>query len=459
MSQRIAAGMLSLALAGACSVTTPRDAALTLRNEQGALGERSDLLQGPDGLDQGPSPVDRTDSVGGDGLDADGSRAADSAPLSGPGQGSDRTGGAGGGTGGSARQSAVGVTADTVVVSASYPFSGPLGQIYEQIYSTAIVTWAEDTNERGGIHGRKIVLKKVDNKGTVDGQIAACREVQSNGSFVVLLGGSVGDAEADCLDERGFPAMHSTAETRSPKWTSIRAVVSSESARTLGSFIQGPLGGAGKKVGIIHTENYTGYRDAAVDGIKEAGFEIVRVERVASNQGSFTSELLRLRDAGAGVVVILTAQEAIGILRDARAISYSPIWTGMPWPADELSLAAGELMNGIKGLRMWTTTDTKAWREFRALVAKHDNGTAISGSMALYGSAVVLRRALELAGPVLTRETLRQGFDSMTSFDPGLVPAVNFSGGRVVGSRAQFPVRCCNTNREFVGLGPATDRF
>lgn len=468
--------LILLLILTACSVTTPRDESLTVR---GSVSENSDG-DGTENLDGGAESSfdvaadDETGTVQRD-VDASGGVQRDpDAPDGGSGGSSGDSDGGRTGTPETAQQSpsdgtgassgrtsrpVVGVTDDSIVVSVAWPFSGAVGQLYENFYSTAAVTWAEDINERGGIHGRKIVLKKVDNRGTVDGQVAACREIQSNGSFVAMTEGSIGDTASDCLDEAGFPAIQSTSDSRAPSWRYVRAVASAESAKTLGQYILGPVGGAGKKIGIIYSENYESYKDATIEGVTGSGLEVVRSEPIARNQASFTSELLRLRQEGAEVVVIFANFEAVGILRDARAINYQPTWTGMLWVADELSRAGGDLMDGIKALRYWTTTDTDAWRQYRTLVAKHGNGTPSSSSTAYYGTLVVLGRALELAGEDLDRESLHAGFNDMDGFDPGFVPPVTYSRGRVVGTNAQFPVRCCNQTREWVGIGPASTRF
>ena len=42
-------------------------------------------------------------------------------------------------------------------------------------------------NAAGGINGRQIVLQAVDHKDTAAGGVAACKEVQSNGSFFAAV--------------------------------------------------------------------------------------------------------------------------------------------------------------------------------------------------------------------------------------------------------------------------------
>src|SRR5438477_170258 len=82
--------------------------------------------------------------------------------------------------------------------SVSGTWSGPRGQVFNKVYD-GVLTWQAEVNGGGGIHGRKVVLKKVDNKGTADGAVAACKEELSNGSFASLeVVGTT--AETDCVD-------------------------------------------------------------------------------------------------------------------------------------------------------------------------------------------------------------------------------------------------------------------
>src|SRR5437588_801787 len=100
-----------------------------------------------------------------------------------------------------------GVTKDTITISALAGFSGNYGAILTKIYDNGFGTWIDDVNAKGGINGRKVISKKVDNKDTVEGGVAACKEVQNNGSYlaVSIVGfGGADTAAVDCLDHAGI---------------------------------------------------------------------------------------------------------------------------------------------------------------------------------------------------------------------------------------------------------------
>src|SRR5437868_6888664 len=82
--------------------------------------------------------------------------------------------------------------------------SGNYGAILNTIYDRGFGTWVDDTNAHGGINGRRIVAKKVDNKDTAEGGVAACKEIQNNGSYLAVSIVGFGGADvsaADCLDQ------------------------------------------------------------------------------------------------------------------------------------------------------------------------------------------------------------------------------------------------------------------
>jgi len=47
-------------------------------------------------------------------------------------------------------------------------------------------TWVDDVNAHGGINGRKVIAKKIDNKDTVEGGVAACKTIKTNGSYLAV---------------------------------------------------------------------------------------------------------------------------------------------------------------------------------------------------------------------------------------------------------------------------------
>src|SRR5438067_2040321 len=65
-----------------------------------------------------------------------------------------------------------GVSANTITISVSGPFSGAYAALFNGIYNNSVKVWQDEVNSQGGIFGRKIKLVKVDNQETADGAVS-----------------------------------------------------------------------------------------------------------------------------------------------------------------------------------------------------------------------------------------------------------------------------------------------
>lgn len=367
-----------------------------------------------------------------------------------PGQSSEPAGGT----------TAVGVTADSIALTVSGFFSGLDGAFVEKMYDNGFLTWVNEVNDEGGIHGRKIIVKKIDNKFTSEGGVAACKEAASNGTLMTFIMAGF-DSEAFCLDDAGVPGLSLNVETDPAPWRVMRGVGSMPgSGATLASFAKTELDAAGKKVGLI-VANHPLFMPAGKHfqaKAKELGLDVVAREVVASGQSSFVPETTRMRNAGAQVVAVIGGTEILGILRDAKAIGYEPTWTGFGWAVDEVSQAGQGLMRGIKALGQFATVDSPAYQAFRKEASRQGKSGVNTTDAGGYGGGVLIGHILESAGPNLTRESLVAAIDQ-TRFDPGVLPPVAWAPPDRIGSRARFPVVCCHPDGTWKALGPARESF
>jgi branched-chain amino acid transport system substrate-binding protein len=359
----------------------------------------------------------------------------------------------------------VGVTDSTITLSSVGSFSGPYAAIYEQGYRAATLTWRDEVNANGGINGRKIEIKKVDDHFSVEGAVAACKEIESNGSFAAFTR-SLFDNGLACLDAAGIPSVQQGISSPNPDglgWHSIRSMFSAHGqGGALARFVVSPQGlnRGGHKLGIIYADDTPAIRSAADAFIAEAqahGAE-VHAEKIATNQASFTAQLQRLRDAGVDTVAMACVFESVGILRDAKAIAFNPVWTGYLFNADEAAAAGAQLFQGIKAPRPWVGADSPAFQAYKQKVATYGETTApTTTNIASYAALLVMQRALELAGRNLTREGFLAAYDQIQNFDSGGYPPVSYSPGHIVGTEATFPLVCCNPDNTWKSDGPSSD--
>jgi branched-chain amino acid transport system substrate-binding protein len=463
---RRAVGLLALALvAGACSVTTPRhETALVNANRVGASAAARDSGSGPVG-DAGTAAASETPGGASSASTASGAATGLSHAATGAATGSSGAAGSKSGAAAATNAGAVpGVTKDSITISIVAGFTGPLAALVNKAYE-ALQTWQDDVNAAGGIYGRKIVLKKVDHKETADGGVAACKEVTSNGSFFAAVpeGTDANVTAVNCLDAAGVPTVYYAAAA-DPKWKLAFAdtLTSAQGGTILASYVKNGLHGAGKKVGAIYV-NQSAYK-AAVDTFtaesKRQGMTVADVEAVEPNQASFTSQLLRMQQAGVQILMISSTTETIGILRDARSMGWSPTFTGWGFQFDFLTEAGRSLFDGVTGLRTYATVDSPAYADYaRHMDARgrnRDDRSADLEGFPTYGRALLYGEILKRAGANPTRQSFVLGAETIKGFDTGIIPPVTYGAGPPahVGITEGFAALCCNSDYTWKSTGP-----
>jgi ABC-type branched-subunit amino acid transport system substrate-binding protein len=361
----------------------------------------------------------------------------------------------------------VGITKDKINISAIAGFSGSYGPILNTIYDEGFQTWIDDVNASGGIFGRMVVAKKIDNKDTVDGGVTACKQIQSNNSYlaVSIVGfGGADTSSAGCLDRAGITTLGLNLSGWSNSWTHVfSAGDAGKQTRPMATFIKNVIGEHGK-IGVIHTNDVlnNAARAALVREMKHLGMNVVHEETVQPNQSSFASELTNMRSSKATTVaLIVNTNEVLGILRDAKAIGYSPHWTGNYWPIDETSQAATVAFQGIKAIRNYSGTNTPVFKDYDAKARKyhHDQVPPNSTEMALYGIGLLVGQVLQNAGPTPTKDGLTAAIESLVNYNNGITMGLSFGKGVRIADVSMWPIECCNPDNTWKSIGDAKQQF
>jgi branched-chain amino acid transport system substrate-binding protein len=361
----------------------------------------------------------------------------------------------------------VGVTKTSITVSVVAGFSGTLAPLVNKAYE-AMLTWQEDVNAAGGINGRKVVLKQVDHKETAAGGVAACKDVQSNGSFIAAVpeGVEANVTAVDCLDAAGIPTVYYAAAAN-PKWKRAFAdvITSAQGGQIMGSWVRNGLHGAGKKVGVLYVNQaaYKEVSDTFVPEAKRLGLDVASVQAVEPNQASFSSQLLKMKQAGVLILVISATTEAIGIVRDARSVGFQGAITGWGFLFDFVTAAAHDLFDGVTGLRPYATVDTPAYKTYadhmKARGRPRDDRTTDLEGFVTYGRALLYGEMLRRAGTNPTRESFVKAAETITGFETGIIPPISYSPANHIGSAAAYGVVCCNDDYTWKSQGPPRGAF
>jgi branched-chain amino acid transport system substrate-binding protein len=452
VNARNAVAAAVLPLLAACSVSTPRNGA-----SEAAAVTTPGAVAGVDSVvPQTGAPISATAQPIGDTAVVVAASGADPATPA-PGAVGTTEAGVAANT-----ASAPGVTEDTITISVIAGFSGPLAAMVTRAYD-GLATWMDDVNEAGGIHGRQVALKKVDHKETADGGVAACKEAISNGSFIAMIpeGVEATLTAVSCLDAAGMPTYY-YAPTVDPSWRHAfsNTPTSEQGGHQLASYVAGPLGGRGAKVGVVYVNqaSYKAAADAFVPEAKRLGVDVAVVEAVEANQASFTAPLLRMQEAGVEIVVISATAEAIGIVRDARSLGYDAALTGWGFQFDFITAAARDLFSGVTGLRSFAATDSAAFERYAARMEERGRGRDrvddLEGFTA-YGHGLTVSAVLEAAGQNPTRASVVSGSESIRDFDNGVMAPFSWAPDDHVGAHGTFPIVCCNADYTWKTAGPA----
>jgi ABC-type branched-subunit amino acid transport system substrate-binding protein len=458
MRSKLAAVFVAGLLTSGCAATTPRNG---WSNEatapSGAAGGVA--IQSQSGAIVSDGRPTATASPG----DAGAASPGNEAGASGAAASRDSTGAAA--ADGSPAAYGPGVTDTSISISVAMGFSGAYGQVSNDVFS-GFQTWVNDVNSRGGIHGRQVEVKKVDHQDTAAGGVSACKEMLGNDTYLGMFLSGDGTANVtgpDCLDKAGRVNV-SFVPALDPAWTSTYGYMATAEAEgaSLPSYIRSVVATPSAKVGILYLNlpAYSVAKDRAVEVSADIGLDVVGAEPIEPNQGSFVAQLIRLRDAGADTVAIIATLEAVGILRDAKAIGYQPSWTGLGWAFDFVTAAAGPVAIGAKVLRFSATVDAPSHAAYSEKAEAQGQGSALDGEAFLfYGVGQLAEQILLAAGPTFSFEALRAGVESVHGYDNGILPPISWGPGDFVGTTASFPAECCGPNNTWKGLGPARETF
>lgn len=464
----LATAVTVVLLLAACSVKTPRDGFAS--SGAGRNGSQT-VSAGSAGGASGAGGTTGAEAAGpANGLataagGATGGVASGGVSSGGGGVGSPSGGGDAGGAPG-ASASAVGVTKDTITISAMAGFSGNYGAILNTIYDRGFGTWIDDVNAHGGINGRKVVVKKVDNKDTAEGGVAACKTIQRNGSFfaVSIVGFGGADVSAsDCLDQAGITVLALNLSGWSSRWTRVfSAGDAGKQTKPMASFIANVIGDKGR-IGIIHTNDpvNNAARAGLVAEMKRLGMTIAHEETVQVNQPSFVGTLQNMRAAKVTTVaLIVNTNEVLGVMRDARSTGYQPNFTGNYWDTDENSLSGRALFDGVRAIRNYSATNSAAFNDYAAKARKYGHGDVTnSTTMALYGIALIAGQVIQNVGPNPTTAALVPAIEALVNYNNGITMALSFGRGVRIAEVGMWPIVCCNSDNTWKGIGDAKAQF
>jgi branched-chain amino acid transport system substrate-binding protein len=343
-----------------------------------------------------------------------------------------------------------GVSKNEILVGSILDMSGPLAS-YGKAVRQGMLLRAEEANEQGGIHGRKIkLLVEDDGYDPKRAVLAAQKLVNQDKVFVVA--GHIGTAQNNAAmpvqfekNVINFLPITAAREMYEPfnRLKYSFAVTYYDQMRTFLPRLVKEKGS--KKVCAIYQDDDFGLEvlRGAEAGLKSMNMELA--EKASFKRGStdFSSQVARTKAAGCEMVVLGTIiRETIGTIGEARKAAFNPIFVGTSAAYTELiHKLGGKAMDGLyatmttqipyadepsQAIRFWAN---KYKTKF------NDDPTLFSA----YGYLVMdyFVQAAAKAGPNLSTDSFIKAMDSM-SFPTDIFgsPPATFSATKRLGSDA-----------------------
>lgn len=346
--------------------------------------------------------------------------------------------GCGGDDGGSGARSVPGVTDTEIVVGTHMPLTGPASAGYSKI-APATKAYFDYVNANGGVHGRKITYKVMDDGyNPANTQQVVRQLVLQDKVFAILngLGTPTHTGVLDFLKSNRVPDLFVASGSRSwdqpdtyPGTFGFNPDYTVE-GKILANYAKANL--AGQKVCFLGQDDDFG-RDslAGVEKVLGAGAVQVKQTYVTSNT-NVAPQIGAFKAAGCQVVMLATVPgfTALSIGTAAR-LGFKPQWLVSNVGADQPTLAkqlgaAAPLLEGMVGTNYLPMQNDTAnpWIQLFTKINKSHNGDAPFDGNTVYGMSVgyLFVQVLLAAGKDVTREKVLDAVEKGGFQGPGLAP-------------------------------------
>ena len=360
--------------------------------------------------------------------------------------------------GGAAQAADPGITDSEITIGLFAPMSGPLAAFGLDALQAAKM-WYEETNKKGGIHGRKIKVIAEDDKCSANEVVAVVKKLVTVDNVFILHGGSctaAAVAAQEFVTREKVPHVMINASGDSAVIPPTRYVFGAfgGTQRTVGAtlaeFAVKEL--KGKRIALVaHDDEYGNANAATVRAVAtRLGAQVVAAEMISPRITDVTAPMLNIRAANPDVI-ISTAYPAPAVLIGQKYGEFSMMKTplvqaiqGIPVPAVYAKNVGNDaaLANFYYGSPLNDLTEGPKQQKWLALYKQYYPDRQPSGFMT-YGlpSAMAVTRALEKAGRDLTRENFVDALETVNFESEVIAGPTAFAKDRRDGARSSIFVK------------------
>jgi branched-chain amino acid transport system substrate-binding protein len=280
----------------------------------------------------------------------------------------------------------------------------------------AIKLALKEINAAGGVNGKKIDLRIVDNQSTNPGALASLQRAVDQEKVLALIGFLYSTqvfATSDAIKNYGIPtfigATNVNLTRKGNPWLFRVRPDDSIAAGAMVKYIKEDT--KFTKIGLLHDADAfgTGGADLVEKFAKEAGLTVVKREKSQTAAKDFTAELLAMKNAGAEILIFYGHQEATAVIqRQMRQLGSPFKFLGSPSAAskDALNLAkeAAEGIWAVVDFVPGVSGENKRFAE--AYKKEYNNEDYDNVSVWTYDGLKILVDAIKKAGE--DRDKIRQ---------------------------------------------------
>jgi branched-chain amino acid transport system substrate-binding protein len=324
----------------------------------------------------------------------------------------------------------IGVTASTITLGMSSPFSGPNGAYGLEMRDT-MNAYFRRVNEAGGVHGRKIELVALDDGYETDRTVANTRKLLQDHQVFALVGyyGSSPTTEAmKVFSAAQAPLIGTISGADSLRQPAnrymfhVRASYADETAAIVNQLVLLNL----RNIAVLYQND--GFGKSGLEGVtaamKRHNLAPVAVGTVERNSLDVSAAVKEIAKANPQAVIMVTLYKpTAAFVRELHNAGRFPqLMTLSPVGADMLVAELGKQARGIGISQVmpypWDDT-VPAAKEYRKL----NEAVGKEGKLSYYGlegyiTAKVIVEAMKKAGKDLTRNKLVESLDA-ASMDLG----------------------------------------
>jgi len=330
-----------------------------------------------------------------------------------------------------------GITDTEIILGADVPLSGAMAAVYATIPQATEAYFDYINDTQGGVCGRKIVYKVVDNQDDPAKGMEVVRKLVEEDKVFAIVGSLADNPHAavwEYLNDNEVPDILCSAGTHmfaaDPEghpWTVQMIPSYRAEAKTFGQYISENL--SGSKVGILYPNIQQGldHLQGVKEGLDPDKNEVVSEQSYDVTAVSVASQVNNMKNDGVEVVTAITTPGYTAqAVKQADRLGWHPQWFLSYINSDPIifQFVSAELLEGAitgQSYKLVDWTDESAIAEHHRLMSEYGGPSPTNFTIYAQSLGEVAVEILSRTCDNLTREGLMDSLESLTDYHSDLL--------------------------------------